>query len=215
MSFTSVVFYVLSAILIFSSFKVITAKNPVHAALYLVLAFVTSAGHWMLLESEFLAITLVLVYVGAVMVLFLFVLMMLDINIEKMREGFWRHFPLAGVIAAVMMGEMSLVLMRPEARLAEYTPRAALPADFSNIRELGLLLYTRYLYPFELASMVLLVAIVAAIALTMRKRKDTKFVNPGDQVAVRRNDRVRIVKMEAEKPAAAGDDAAAADQQQA
>lgn len=215
MSFTSVVFYVLSAILIFSSFKVITAKNPVHAALYLVLAFVTSAGHWMLLESEFLAITLVLVYVGAVMVLFLFVLMMLDINIEKMREGFWRHFPLAGVIAAVMMGEMSLVLMRPEARLAEYAPRAALPADFSNIRELGLLLYTRYLYPFELASMVLLVAIVAAIALTMRKRKDTKFVNPGDQIAVRRNDRVRIVKMEAEKPAAAGDDAAAADQQQA
>lgn len=215
MSFTSVVFYVLSAILIFSSFKVITAKNPVHAALYLVLAFVTSAGHWILLESEFLAITLVLVYVGAVMVLFLFVLMMLDINIEKMREGFWRHFPLAGVIAAVMMGEMSLVLMRPEARLAEYAPRAALPADFSNIRELGLLLYTRYLYPFELASMVLLVAIVAAIALTMRKRKDTKFVNPGDQIAVRRNDRVRIVKMEAEKPAAAGDDAAAADQQQA
>ncbi|GGY14381.1 NADH-quinone oxidoreductase subunit J [Paludibacterium paludis] len=215
MNFTSIVFYVLSAILIVSSFKVITAKNPVHAALYLVLAFVTSAGHWMLLEAEFLAIALVLVYVGAVMVLFLFVLMMLDINIEKMREGFWRHFPLAGVIALVMVAEMTLVLMRPGTQLAAYQAREPLAADFSNIRELGLLLYTRYLYPFELASVVLLVAIVAAIALTMRKRKDSKYLNPGEQAAVRREDRVRIVKMDAEKPAAAGDDAAVSDQPQA
>jgi NADH-quinone oxidoreductase subunit J len=214
MSFSSVVFYILSAILIFAAVRVITAKNPVHAALYLVLAFFTSAGHWILLESEFLAITLVLVYVGAVMVLFLFVVMMLDINIEKLREGFWRHLPLAGIIALIMVGEMVLVLSSPEAGLGSYRAAAPLPGDFSNVRELGLLLYTRYLYPFELASVVLLLAIVAAIALTMRKRKDSKYVNPGDQAAVRRQDRVRLVKMEAEKPVAATD-VAAGDQTQA
>ncbi|WP_028535422.1 NADH-quinone oxidoreductase subunit J [Paludibacterium yongneupense] len=214
MSFSSVVFYILSAILVFAAVRVITAKNPVHAALYLVLAFFTSAGHWILLESEFLAITLVLVYVGAVMVLFLFVVMMLDINIEKLREGFWQHLPLAGIIALVMVGEMVLVLSSPEAGLASYRAAAPLPGDFSNVRQLGLLLYTHYLYPFELASVVLLVAIVAAIALTMRRRKDSKYVNPGDQAAVRRQDRVRLVKMEAEKTVAATD-VAAGDQTQA
>lgn len=202
MDFTSIVFYILSAILVFASLRVITAKNPVHAALYLVLAFVTSAGHWILLESEFLAIALVLVYVGAVMVLFLFVLMMLDINHEELRRGFWRHLPLAAAIAVIMVLEMTLILIRPETHLSDYIPRTALPADFSNIRELGLILYTQYIYPFELASVVLLVAIVAAVALTMRKRKDTKYINPSVQIAIRREDHVRIVKMDAEKPVA-------------
>jgi NADH-quinone oxidoreductase subunit J len=197
MIFSTVVFYVLSAILIFSAFRVITAKNPVHAALYLVLAFFTAAGHWVLLESEFLAITLVLVYVGAVMVLFLFVVMMLDINFEKLREGFWRHFPLAGTVALIMAGEMALILGSPEAGLRSYTARAPLSAGFSNIRELGLQVYTTYLYPFELSAVILLVAIVAAIALTQRKRKDNKSMNPSLQVAVKSADRVRIVKMAA------------------
>jgi NADH-quinone oxidoreductase subunit J len=197
MIFSTVVFYVLSAILIFSAFRVITAKNPVHAALYLVLAFFTAAGHWVLLESEFLAITLVLVYVGAVMVLFLFVVMMLDINFEKLREGFWRHFPLAGIVALIMAGEMALILGSPEAGLRSYTARAPLSAGFSNIRELGLQVYTTYLYPFELSAVILLVAIVAAIALTQRKRKGNKSMNPSLQVAVKSADRVRIVKMAA------------------
>lgn len=198
MSFTTVVFYVLSAILLVSAFRVITAKNPVHAALYLVLAFFTAAGHWMLLESEFLAISLVLVYVGAVMVLFLFVVMMLDIDIEKLRQGFWQHFPLAGTIALIMAGEMALILGSPEAGLKTYPARAALSAEFSNVRELGLLMYTRYLYPTELASLVLLLAIVAAIALTQRQRKTTRALDPALQVAVNSADRVRVVKMEAE-----------------
>lgn len=201
MNFTSIVFYILSAVLIFASLRVITAKNPVHAALYLVLAFVTSAGHWILLESEFLAIALVLVYVGAVMVLFLFVLMMLDIGHEKLREGFWRNFPLAAGIAGVLVLEMILVLIRPDTQLTQYQAGPALASDFSNVRQLGLILYTRYIYPFELASVVLLVAIVAAIALTMRKRKDTKYIDPKVQVTVKREGHVRLVQMEAEKPA--------------
>ena len=210
MSFSSVVFYLLSAILIVAAFRVITAKNPVHAALYLVLAFFTAAGHWILLESEFLAVVLVLVYVGAVMVLFLFVVMMLDIDIEKLLEGFWKHFPLAGTIALIMAGEMVLILGSPEAGLPSYQARAPLTAGFSNVRELGLQVYTQYLYPFELAAVVLLLAIVAAIALTQRKRKDSKFINPAAQVAVKSSDRVRVVKMVAEPievaPAAASDD---------
>ncbi|BEV72163.1 NADH-quinone oxidoreductase subunit J [Paludibacterium sp. THUN1379] len=197
MSFTTVVFYILSAILLVAAFRVITAKNPVHAALYLVLAFFTAAGHWILLESEFLAIALVLVYVGAVMVLFLFVVMMLDIDIEKLREGFWKNFPLAGTIAIIMAGEMALILGSPEAGLKTYPARAALAADFSNIRELGLQMYTHYMFATELASVVLLLAIVAAIALTQRKRKDTKVMNVADQVAVKASDRVRVVKMAA------------------
>ncbi|KZE32877.1 NADH dehydrogenase subunit J [Crenobacter luteus] len=213
MSFQTVVFYVLSAILIFASFRVITAKNPVHAALYLVLAFFTSAGHWLLLQAEFLAIALVLVYVGAVMVLFLFVVMMLDINFEKLREGFWRHFPLAGTVGLIMVAEMALILMSPEASLDQFKAAAPLAADASNVKELGRQIYTTYLLPFELAAFVLLVAIIAAIGLTQRQRKDTKFIDPAVQVKVRRDDRVRIVKMDAEKRAVADTDVVSEEQQ--
>jgi NADH-quinone oxidoreductase subunit J len=208
MSFSTVVFYVLAVILLLSACRVITAKNPVHAVLFLVLAFFTAAGEWILLESEFLAITLVLVYVGAVMVLFLFVVMMLDIDVEKLRQGFWQHFPLAGTIALIMAGEMVLILGSPEAGLPTYHARAPLSAGFSNIHELGLQMYTRYLYPTELASLVLLLAIVAAIALTQRQRKDTKQLSIAEQLAANSRDRLRIVKMEAvpveitEEPAA-------------
>jgi NADH-quinone oxidoreductase subunit J len=215
MSFQAIVFYVLSAILLISSFCVITAKNPVHAALFLVLAFFTSAGHWLLLEAEFLAITLVLVYVGAVMVLFLFVVMMLDINIAKLREGFWSHFPLAGTVGLIMVGEMALILTSKEAGLSAFQAAQPLAADASNVKELGRLIYTTYFYPFELASVVLLLAMVAAIALTMRSRKDTKAIDPGIQVKVRRNDRVRIVKMEPEKRVEAEVAEAASSEQQA
>lgn len=201
MSFQAVVFYVLSAILIFAAFRVVTAKNPVHAALYLVLAFFTAAGHWLLLQAEFLAIALVLVYVGAVMVLFLFVVMMLDINIEKLREGFWRHFPLAGTVAIVMVAEMALILSSPEANLAGFQAQEV-AANVSNVRELGLQLYTTYLLPFEVAAIILLVAMIAAIGITMRKRADSKYINPAEQVRVRRNDRVRIVQVDVVKPAA-------------
>ena len=198
MSFQAVVFYVLSAILLFSGVRVITAKNPVHAALFLVLAFFNAAAIWLLLQSEFLAIALVLVYVGAVMVLFLFVVMMLDINFEKLREGFWRNLPLAGTVAAIMVAEMTLILVSPDVGLSNVKEPAALAADYSNVKDLGRQIYTTYLYPFELAAVLLLLAIVAAIALTMRKRKDNKWVDPAEQVKVRRNDRIRMVKMAAE-----------------
>lgn len=199
MSFQESVFYVLSVVLVLSALKVVTAKNPVHAALFLVLAFFTSAGLWLMLESEFLAISLVLVYVGAVMVLFLFVVMMLDINIEKLREGFWRNLPVAALVSIIMVVEMVLVLLNPKAGLEQHAPVAPLPADFSNIHQLGMQIYTTYLYPFELAAVLLLVAIVAAIALTMRKRKSSKYIDPAQQVKVRRADRVRMVSMPTEK----------------
>ena len=180
--FSDIVFYALSAIVLFAGLRVITSRNPVHAALYLVLSFFTAAGIWMLLEAEFLAITLVLVYVGAVMVLFLFVVMMLDINLDKLREGFWEYAPLAGFIGVLMAAEMVMVLgvkhFGPE-RVAAPPPHTA---DYSNTTELGRLLYTDYVYPFELAAVILLVAIVAAIALTMRRRKDTKYLDPAKQV---------------------------------
>jgi NADH-quinone oxidoreductase subunit J len=193
------VFYVFAALLLFAGLRVITARNPVHAALFLVLAFFTSAAIWLLLRAEFLAITLVLVYVGAVMVLFLFVVMMLDINLDRLREGFWRYLPLGAAVGVLMVFEMALVVA------AKYysSGAAPMPPDpgpgYSNTRELGRLLYTDYVYPFELAAVVLLVAIVAAIALTMRRRKDTKFQDPARQVAVRRRERVRLVSMPAEK----------------
>ena len=198
MSFQAFVFYVLSAILVFAGVRVITAKNPVHAALFLVLAFFTASGHWLLLQSEFLAISLVLVYVGAVMVLFLFVVMMLDIDFEQLREGFWRNLPVAGTVAAIMVAEMVLILTSPESNLNGFKEPAVLAADYSNVKDLGRQIYTTYLYPFELAAVLLLLAIVAAIALTMRKRKDTKWVDPAEQVKVRRNDRVRMIQMAAE-----------------
>ena len=197
MDIQSAFFYVFSAVLLFAAFRVITARNPVHAALYLVLAFFQASGVWMLLKAEFLSITLVLVYVGAVMVLFLFVVMMLDINLDTLRQGFWRHFPLAATLGAVVALELAAVLMGGF-RVYEAPPVGTLP----NTQELGQLLYTEYLYPVEVAAVILLVAIVAAIALTLRERKDNKAQNPGDQVRVKASDRLRMVKMPAVKPMA-------------
>ncbi|MBI1396211.1 MAG: NADH-quinone oxidoreductase subunit J [Betaproteobacteria bacterium] len=200
MTYSSIVFYAFSLILVASALRVITARNPVHAALFLVLSFVTAAGLWLLLEAEFLAIALVLVYVGAVMVLFLFVVMMLDINLDRLREGYWDYLVPALVVAFAMLAEMAAVLWGKYFSLGSMPPPAPLPANYSNTRELGRLLYTDYVYPFEIAAVILLVAIVAAIALTLRRRKDSKYVDPARQVVVRRRDRVRIVSMAAEKP---------------
>jgi len=199
MTFQTFVFYFLAAILLFVGVRVITARNPVHAALFLVLAFFTAAGLWMLLEAEFLAITLVLVYVGAVMVLFLFVVMMLDINLAKLREGFWDYLPLAAIVTVLMMVEMVVVLGGKYFGLTQMPNPPARAADYSNTKELGRLLYTEYVYPFELASVILLVAIIAAIALTLRRRKNTRHQDPAKQVRVKRKDRVRLVSMPAEK----------------
>jgi len=195
--FETVVFYVFAAILLLAALRVITARNPVHAALYLVLAFFTAAGIWLLLRAEFLAITLVLVYVGAVMVLFLFVVMMLDINLERLREGFWKNLPLAVVVGGVMAFEMVAVLAQRYFGVPTRTPMV--PADYSNTKELGRVLYTQYVYAFEIAAVILLVAIIAAIALTLRRRKDAKAQDPARQVAVRRADRVRMVSMPSER----------------
>ncbi len=192
----TLVFYLFAALAVFAAIRVITARNPVHAALFLVLAFFSMAGIWLLLEAEFLAMALILVYVGAVMVLFLFVVMMLDINIERLREGFWRWFPFGLVLAAVMVGEMIWVL--GSRRTAETAGAVVHGADYSNVRELGRLVYTDYAYPFELAAVLLLIAIVAAIALTLRRRKDSKSQDVAKQVAVRREDRVRIVQVASE-----------------
>jgi NADH-quinone oxidoreductase subunit J len=193
-------FYFFSAVLLFASFRVITAKNPVHAALFLVLAFFQASGIWMLLKAEFLSIALVLVYVGAVMVLFLFVVMMLDINMDKIRDGFWRHFPLAATIGVVIALEMIWVIMG-NVRKSEPTQVAATATQalgqYSNTKELGKLLYTQYLYPVQIAAVILLVAIVAAIALTLRGRKDSKHVSPHEQIKVKARDRMEIIKMEA------------------
>lgn len=194
--FQALCFYGFALLLLGAGVGVILARNPVHAALFLVLAFFSGSGLWMLLEAEFLAISLVLVYVGAVMVLFLFVVMMLDINLDRLREGFWKYFPLGALVAVLLVGELWMVLSaRPLMQLGQGLPPA--PADASNTREIGMQLYTTYLYPFELAAVVLLVAIVAAIALTMRRRKGTKYQNPAEQVRVRRQDRVRMVSIPA------------------
>ncbi len=197
MAFQSVLFYLFATVLVVAAARVVTARNPVHAALFLVLAFVTSAALWLLLRAEFLAITLVLVYVGAVMVLFLFVVMMLDINIDQMREGFWRYLPVGLLVAAVMVVEMWLVLRHHG--LASAATHAGFTAPASNTKALGMLLYTQYAYAFELAAVILLVAIVAAIALTQRRRRDSKYQDPAAQVRVRRQDRVRLVSMPAQK----------------
>ena len=199
MDFKTFVFYMFATIMILASLRVITARNPVHAALFLVLAFFTAGGIWMLLEAEFLAITLVMVYVGAVMVLFLFVVMMLDINLDRIREGFWSYLPLGAAIGLLMVAEMLMVLGGSYFGLDSMPEPPAAAAGYSNTRELGRLLYTKYVYPFELASLVLLVAMVAAVALTLRHRKGTKSVNPSQQIAVKRNDRVRMVSMPTEK----------------
>ena len=196
-NFEAIVFYAFAAMIVFASLRVITARNPVHAVLYLVLAFISSAGIWLLLEAEFLAIALVLVYVGAVMVLFLFVVMMLDINLVRLREGFWRWFPFGVILAAIMVSEMIWVLGNRKtaetgAQLAKHL------ANYSNTKELGRLIYTDYAYPFEIAAVILLVAMVAAIALTLRRRKDAKSQVVSEQVAVKKADRLRIVKMPGE-----------------
>ena len=191
-------FYVFAAILLFAAFRVITARNPVHAALFLVLAFFQAAAIWILLKAEFLAITLVLVYVGAVMVLFLFVVMMLDINLDSVRKGFWRHFPLAGTVGVVIALEMSYVLMggfREPPQGVSVAVSGDISTQVSNTKELGKVLYSQYIYPLEIAAVILLVAIIAAIALTLRERKDSKRTNPADQVRVKARDRVRLVKM--------------------
>lgn len=197
MEFKTLLFYVFASIAIFASLRVITAKNPVHAVLFLVLAFFNVAGLWILLQAEFLAIVLVMVYVGAVMVLFLFVVMMLDINIERMRHGFWTHLPLGGAVAFLMLGEMIIVLSGRYFSL-ENMPQQSLPQGYSNTKELARVLYVDYAYPVELASVILLVAIIAAVMLTLRQRKDTKSMHPSDQIAVTRGERVRLVKMKSE-----------------
>jgi NADH-quinone oxidoreductase subunit J len=197
MDIKSALFYVFSAVMLFAALRVITARNPVHAALYLVLAFLQASGIWMLLKAEFLSITLVLVYVGAVMVLFLFVVMMIDINLDALKKDFWKHFPLAAFFGAVLALELASVLMggfRSSQIAVDTSSVAGLPV--SNTRDLGVLLYTEYLYPLEIAAVILLVAIVSAIALTMRERKDTKAQDPGEQVKVKAADRLRMVKMD-------------------
>jgi NADH-quinone oxidoreductase subunit J len=198
MGFERFIFYCLAAILVFAAARVITVRNPVHAALHLVLAFFTCAGLWLLLEAEFLAITLVLVYVGAVMVLFLFVVMMLDINTTPLREGFVKYLPVGVTVAVLILVEMAMVVGVKNFGSAVVAIPERHHAGYSNVRELGSVLYTDYVYPFEIASVILLVAIIAAIALTMRKRPETRSQNPARQIAVKSQDRVRIVKMKAE-----------------
>ena len=199
MTFQAVVFYAFSAVLLFAAIRVITTRNPVQAALFLVLAFGTASGLWILLEAEFLAIALILVYVGAVMVLFLFVVMMLDINVDRLREGYWDYLVPGLAVAGIMVLEMGAVLAGRQAGLLTLAAPVPKPAGYSNTKELGRLLYTDYAFPLEMAAVILLVAIVAAIALTLRRRKDTKYQNPARQVRVQREGRVRLVSMPAEK----------------
>jgi NADH-quinone oxidoreductase subunit J len=200
MNVTTGLFYVFSTVMLFAAFRVITARNPVHAVLFLVLTFFQAAMVWMLLKAEFLSIVLVLVYVGAVMVLFLFVVMMMDVNVESLRRGFWRHFPFAALVGVVIALEMAAVLMGGF-RGAEVV---VVPGDanVSNTKELGRMLFTQYVYPLEVAAAILLVAMIAAIALTLRARKDSKHVSAGIQVRAKAKDRMVVLKMEATKPAA-------------
>ena len=196
MDFKSFVFYFFSTILVLASLRVITARNPVHAVLFLVLAFVSGAGIWLLLDAEFLAMTLILVYVGAVMVLFLFVVMMLDINLDRLREGFWSYLPLGATVGALIALEMGVILGGSYLNLFEDSVPSAVGE--SNVKAIGRLIYTDYVYPFELASVILLVGIIAAIALTGRKRKPTKAMDPARQVLVKASDRLRVISMPSE-----------------
>lgn len=200
--FQTIVFYCFSAVALTAGLGVVLVSNPVYAALFLVLAFVASAGIWLLLYAEFLAIALVLVYVGAVMVLFLFVLMMLDINVDRLREGFWRHLPLALLVIVLFAAEL-IAIVSHQGFVAEVGEAAVTSAD--NTRALGAVLYTQYVYPFELAAVILLVAIVAAVALTLRRRKNTKYADPAAQVRARASERVRLVTMPAERAFALSD----------
>jgi NADH-quinone oxidoreductase subunit J len=193
-----ILFYVFGTILVVAALGVITARNPVHCALFLVLAFLNSAVIWLLLEAEFLAVILIVVYVGAVMVLWLFVVMMLDVDVEKLRQGFTRYAPLGALIALIVVAQIGVVVWVRHLGLPEVAAQAPHPQGYSNTAELGQLLYTQYLYPFEVAAVILLVAIVAAITLTMRRRPGQKVQDIGAQVAVRAKDRLRIIKMDAE-----------------
>jgi NADH-quinone oxidoreductase subunit J len=197
MSFQSVLFYVFAAILVFAALRVVTARNPVHSALWLVLAFFTASAHWLMLGAEFLAIVLVLVYVGAVMVLFLFVIMMLDVNFEHLRTGFRSYLPVGATVGVLVLIEMALVVLGGYLKPVAAPPGA--PANAENTRALGRVLYTDYVYPLEIASVILLVAIIAAIVLTHRTRKQTKHQDPGEQVKVRAGDRLRVLSMPSEK----------------
>lgn len=201
MDFVTALFYAFSAILILAATQVITARNPVHAALFLVLSFFTAAGIWLLLKAEFLAIVLVLVYVGAVMVLFLFVVMMLDINMDKLREGFWGRLPLAAIVGVIVALEMSAVLLKGFLRPDNSVPAAA--SEIGGTKSLGIEIFTNYIFAFEVAAVILLLAIVAAVALTLRRRKDSKYFDPAAAVKVKRADRIRIVSMKAESDRAA------------
>ncbi|MEY4752870.1 MAG: hypothetical protein RJA44_545 [Pseudomonadota bacterium] len=216
MDTNTALFYTFSAVLLLAGFRVITARSPIHSALFLVLAFFSASCVWILLHAEFLAISLVLVYVGAVMVLFLFVVMMLDINIDVLRQGFWKHFPVAGTVGAVIALEMAWVLKRGF-NVSQVRPMDAAAAQMGNTKLLGIQIYTGYLYPLQIAAVLLLVAIIAAIALTLRRRKDVKGQNAGEQVKAKKADRVRIIKMDPvrEQPSVAADAAAAAPKGQA
>ena len=204
MSIEQIVFYVFSVLLVASALSVITVRNPIHAVLFLVLCFFTTAAIWMLLEAEFLALTLVLVYVGAVMVLFLFVVMMLDINLAPLREGFARFLPVGMFVAVVMLAETLAVVGAKRFGLEHFPAPPPHPQGYSNTRELGGLLYTEYVYPFEIAAVILLVAIIAAISLTLRRRQGIKTQDPALQVQVRKEDRLRVVKLKAESQAEPG-----------
>jgi len=197
MNTNTALFYVFSAVLLLAAFRVITARSPVYAALFLVLAFFSAACVWILLHAEFLAIALVLVYVGAVMVLFLFVVMMLDVDVGSLRAGFWRHFPVAAVVGVVIALEMAAVLL-PGFRLTDAPTTSAAALKLGNTKVLGIEVYTRYLYPLQIAAVLLLVAIIAAISLTLRARKDSKRIDPSDQVKAKKADRIRIVSMKPE-----------------
>ncbi|MDH5707991.1 MAG: NADH-quinone oxidoreductase subunit J [Hylemonella sp.] len=204
MDVTTGFFYLFALVLLFAALRVITARNPVHAVLYLMLAFAQASAIWLLLKAEFLAITLVLVYLGAVMVLFLFVVMMLDLDLDSLRKGFWRHLPLGALLGGVIAAEMAAVLLTGFP-YTEAAPQAAggwgaAVAEVSNTKELGKLLYTQYVYPVQVAAVILLVAMVAAIALTLRERKDSKAINPAEQVRVRAGDRLKIVRMAVTRP---------------
>ncbi|MEH0165514.1 NADH-quinone oxidoreductase subunit J [Paucibacter sp. JuS9] len=194
MDITTALFYVFSAVLLGASVRVITAKSTVHSALFLILAFFSASCVWMLLKAEFLAITLVLVYIGAVMVLFLFVVMMLDITSDRVRDGFWKHLPMAALVGVLIALEMAAILM-PGFRLKEAPELSAAAAKLGNTKLLGIEVYTHYLYPLQIAAVLLLVAIIAAIALTLRRRKDSRSQDPSEQVKVKKADRLRIIKM--------------------
>jgi len=198
MNVQAALFYILAAILVFAALRVVTARNPVHAALWLVLAFFTAAAHWLMLRAEFLAIALVLVYVGAVMVLFLFVVMMLDVNFDNLRTQFKSYLPVGATVFVLVLVEMALVLLGNKP-VGVAVATAPAPTGGSNTKALGALLYTDYVYPFEIAAVVLLVAIIAAIALTHRRRRETKYQDPGKQVRIRAQDRVRVLSMPSEK----------------